>query len=317
MLEIVAHVPFTQIDVCFLNRPTRLQFIRHGRDPTILYQDMSLQIENCFDQEPPNGTTPFLERLQESYSRGDGKAVARYFFGDGLPNGGEAAQRQITLLLKNRSNPQQNPMSFLSCTNEDSQVEWMKDAEETAPYCSESDDFQDEMQEVIKDQGDALPFSKGFYLIAALVAALNPYDLDAMDESVPLTKTTLDNLLGIAHNVETYRHYFDRFIDAQQRRVMERDELGQVKENDQLKHNYNWRVHYHDFLSAPVGKDIPAVQQFIGQLKQMDLAWEQSRRQTGGRGIGYGGGGQGYGGGGTPARRTTTNAVNNECCCIS
>ena len=79
-------------------------------------------------------------------------------------------------------------MTFISCTNEDDQVEWMKDAEEVAPYCSESDDFQDETDEVMRDQGAALPYSRGFHLVGQLVAAMNPEDLDAMDESVPFTK---------------------------------------------------------------------------------------------------------------------------------
>lgn len=277
LLEIVAHVPFRQIDIWFLNRPTHLAFQRDGRDPAVLYFDMKERIEEVF-LDRPQGTTPFLERLQESFAKGTGKSISRYFFGDGLPNGGDVAQQQITQLLKQRPNPQQNPMSFLSCTNEDEQVEWMKDAEEVAPYCSESDDFQDEMREVIKDQGDALPFSKGFYLIAALVAAMNPNDLDAMDESVPFTKTTLDNLLGITHNVETYRHYFDRFIEAQQRRPIERDDYGRAKESDKLKHYFNWRIHYDSFVKAAVSRDIPAVQKFTSQLKEMDLRWEQSQR---------------------------------------
>ena len=108
-----------------------------------------------------------------------------------------------------------NNITFLSCTNEDSQVEWMKDTEELAPYCSECDDFKDESAEVMKDQGAALPFTYGFYLICALVAAMNPDDLDAMDESIPFTKATLDNLLGIEHNEASYKHYFDCFIAAQ------------------------------------------------------------------------------------------------------
>ena len=68
------------------------------------------------------------------------------------------------------------------------------------------------VSEVLKDQGVALPFTKGFYLICSLVAAFNPDDLDAMDESVPFTKATLDNLLGVQYSQESYRHYFDMFL---------------------------------------------------------------------------------------------------------
>jgi hypothetical protein len=50
--------------------------------------------------------------------------------------------------------------------------------------------------------------SAGFYLVCTLVAALNPTDLDALDESVPFTKKTLDNLLGRELSGEEYGHYF-------------------------------------------------------------------------------------------------------------
>merc|ERR1711935_791214 len=144
--------------------------------------------------------------------------IARYFFGDGMPNGGQSAITSIVELLLHRINPEGNPVTFISCTNEDDAVEWMKDAEEIAPFCSESDDFMDEAREVKRDQGDALPYSKGFHLICQLVAAMNPDDLDAMDESIPFTKSTLDNLLGIVHNDQSYKHYFDAFVKNQQNR---------------------------------------------------------------------------------------------------
>lgn len=41
-----------------------------------------------------------------------------------------------------------------------------------------------------------------------LIAALNPDDLDAMDESVPFSKFTLDELLGRYHTSEEYSYYF-------------------------------------------------------------------------------------------------------------
>eukprot|EP00934_Nitzschia_sp_Nitz4_P002141 Nitzschia sp. Nitz4//scaffold52_size167869//163227//163685//NITZ4_002299-RA/size167869-exonerate_protein2genome-gene-0.33-mRNA-1//1//CDS//3329554104//2141//frame0 len=151
-------------------------------------------------------------------------------------------------------------MTFISCTNEDAQVEWMKDAEEVVAYCSESDDFSDESAEVLRDQGAALPYTKGFHLICQLVAAMNPDDLDAMDESIPFTKATLDNLLGVQHNDESYRHYFDQFVLAQRGRKIEGP-------TDQVKKNVQWN--YEDFLRAPVASQIPQVQQLKQQLAGM------------------------------------------------
>jgi hypothetical protein len=61
--------------------------------------------------------------LQESFLRGQGASISRYFFGDGLPNGGIQAVDAIIKLLKNRASPESNPVTFISCTNEDEAVE--------------------------------------------------------------------------------------------------------------------------------------------------------------------------------------------------
>jgi len=265
MMEILAYVPFSAIHICFLNRKDFIQLARNGRDPKTFLADAYREIDSAFAKSP-SGTTPFLERLQESFSRGAGKSVARWFFGDGAPNGGSQAKNEIVRILKMRTDPESNPMTFVSCTNDDAQVEWMKETEEVAPYCSECDDFKDESAEVMMDQGEAFPFSRGFYLVSCIVGAMNPDDLDAMDESVPFTKATLDNLLGIEHNEETYRHYFKCFTAAQKKKPIGVDDHGKPKKSDQLKKDANWESVYQDFTQAPLAKMIPAVQQFKQQL---------------------------------------------------
>jgi hypothetical protein len=217
MIEILAYVPFNCIVIEFLNRRDRITLTRQRRTPMDFMFDAISQIDAVFSRGPA-GTTPAFQKLQESLHRGQGKSIARYFFGDGVPDGGERAQKEIINILKHRRDPAGNPVTFISCTNEDDQVEWMKDAEELIPYCSESDDFKDESMEVLRDQGAALPYTRGFHIICTLVAAMNPDDLDAMDESVPFTKTTLDNLLGIEHEEPSYRYYFDEFVKAQRAR---------------------------------------------------------------------------------------------------
>lgn len=267
MIEIVAYVPFEQVGIEFLNRKDRLTLKRNQRSPQMFLQDAYQQIDSVFVRGP-SGTTPALEKLQESLLRGQGYSIARYFFGDGMPNGGHLAIQNIIKLVLNRQNPEQNPITFISCTNEDEAVEWMKDCEEIAPYCSESDDFRDESHEVLKDQGLALPFSKGFHLICQLVAAMNPEDLDAMDESIPFTKFTLDNLLGIVHNNASYQHYFDNFLEAQRKRVVEIDpQTGMPSRLDQIRKNTRWD--YNSFLTCQgTRKSIPQVLDVQRQLKQ-------------------------------------------------
>lgn len=256
MIEILSYVPFQQIGIEFLNRKDRVTLKRNGMAPQLFLQGAIEQVDAQFARGP-SGTTPALEKLQESFLRGQGVSIARYFFGDGLPNGGRRAITEIVRIVKNRQDPHLNPVTFISCTNEDEAVEWMKDCEEVAPFCSESDDFGDESREVLLDQGDALPYTRGFWLICQLVAAMNPDDLDAMDESVPFTKTTLDNLLGITHNEESYKYYFDAFV------MNQRNRKGHTQA-DRLKKSTRWN--YHEFLVSPIAKDIPTVQQYSRQM---------------------------------------------------
>lgn len=131
-----------------------------------------------------------------------------YLLTDGVPS--DRPYEAVADLVKYRPNPERNPITFLSCSNEDSEVEWMKEVEEIAPYTAEIDDYIAEKQEVLTDQGVAFPYTKGLWMVSQLVAAINPYDLDAMDESLPFTKYTLDNLLGRSHTADEYKYYFDR-----------------------------------------------------------------------------------------------------------
>ena len=137
-----------------------------------------------------------------------------------------------------------------------------------APYCSESDDFADEAKEVYRDQGAALPYSKGFHLICQWVAAMNPEDLDAMDESIPFTKFTLDNMLGVVSNEETYRHYFESFVKAQQARKVEIDErTGMPSKLDAVRKQTRWD--YNSFLRANgTRKNISQVGDYQEQLRR-------------------------------------------------
>ena len=260
MVEVLAYVPFEKIVIEFLNRRDNVTLQRNGRAPRTFLADANARIDALFARGPA-GTTPVLEKLQDSLIRGQGSNIARWFFGDGIPNGGPAAKKEIENIVVHRQNPDGNPIAFISCTNEDAAVEWMKDVEEIAPFCSEIDDFDDEAREVLRDQGAALPFSKGFHLICSLVAAMNPDDLDAMDESVPFTKATLDNLLGITHNEESYRHYFKCFEEAQRKRTIE-------GKSDQLKKSVKWN--YEEFLKAPVARFIPQVREVNAQLARLE-----------------------------------------------
>lgn len=284
MVELLAYVPSPPMDIRFLNRRDVLRLERNsGELPIDFIQRAESILLNAF-RSNPSGTTPAREAIHASiYNRNVGKKVMRFFMGDGVPNGGKAACKQIRDDIINRPDPKNNPFTFMSCTNQDDQVEWMKTTEEKAPYCSEFDDYPDESREVLKDQGNAFPYSYGLHLVAQIVAAFNPHDLDAMDESVPFTKPVLDNLLGYQSSPEEYRYYFDSFIAAQKKLPLKQFQRAFVGELPSL---------YNQFLEAAAATDIPAAARYKQQVKQA------SSQQM------------------TPQQRNVTSTTTSDCCII-
>lgn len=260
MVEVLAYVPTPVIRIGFLNRERIVEFKHSGETPEKFLERAYKQIDDEF-RNGPMGGTPALTALEKSFKRGAGQRVVRYFFGDGRPSGGDMEVKRIEDLVCKRNDPEGNPLTFMSCTNQDREVEWMKELEEVAPYCAEYDDFNDEAEEVRRDQGDALPYTMGFHLIGQLVGAMNPEDLDAMDESVPFPKWVLDNLLGIQTNEKEYRHYFNEFKVAQNKRSPD-------SKADKIKKEQNWEKDFHEFLTVKRADDIASVREFKKKLKK-------------------------------------------------
>ena len=126
MFEVLAYVPTPPLVVRFLNRTDRISVHRNGESPIDFLRATYAAIDSAF-AAGPGGGTPVLEVLTESFAAGEGRNVARYLFCDGVPNGMNAPAK-ITRMLQMRANPRMNPVTLLSCTNEDDQVEWMKNA---------------------------------------------------------------------------------------------------------------------------------------------------------------------------------------------
>jgi len=93
---------------------------------------------------------------------------------------------------------------------------------------------------------------------------MNPDDLDAMDESIPFTKFTLDNLLGVVSNDASYQHYFDCYVKAQQERVTDGSQI------DAIRKNTRWDYNQFRTTNGPA-KLIPQVQQVKQQIIQAGM----------------------------------------------
>jgi hypothetical protein len=110
-IEILVYIPFSQVVVGFLNRQDQKILTRQGQAPSLFIQEDNRKIDPVFAQGPI-GTTPALKKLQESLIKGEGKSIARYFFGDGIPNGGEWAQKEILTILRHCQDPARNPITL-------------------------------------------------------------------------------------------------------------------------------------------------------------------------------------------------------------
>jgi hypothetical protein len=178
-----------------------------------------------------------------------------YLLTDGEPDGKEEEIDEIKSFLKGEMDgstlvrdPKLNPFTFLGCSDRPEDYQWMHEVEEIARYVAAICDFRDERNEVRKDQGVTFPYTRGFWLLCNVAAAVNPDDLDALDQHAPLTKTTLESLLGRGLMEPEYRDYFTHHPTYT-------DRSEPVFEPD-----------YQDFLTVGIARNIPTVAFFNAEL---------------------------------------------------
>lgn len=222
MINILAYIPSDTISLSFLNRKDELKLSHTGKTPTEFADEAHQKIKNLFNVIPNFGT-PIYSKLSRALAESTGRTM-HYLFTDGEPNDVPLDRNhqddklfKLKELILTRNNPKENALTFMSCTNNDKETEWMKELDEVEPrfvngvkienYISEIDDFNDERDEVLAKQGVGFPYTKGMWLINQLVSAINPDDLDKMDEKKPFTRDIMDNILGHKLSDSEYSYY--------------------------------------------------------------------------------------------------------------
>lgn len=189
------------------------------------------------------GSTPTFKTLQESFSEASRHPdpTMHYLLTDGVPS--DTSVYDLCEFIQRRQNPTKNPIQLISCTNVDSECQWMKDLEEKIQYCSELDDYLDEKHEVLQDQGPAFPYSKGLWIVSHLISSICPHDLDSIDEQVPFTKYTLDELMGRVHNRREYEYYYKYHPSGKKYKKYFQQFLTESKHASEIIPNYKKGKH--------------------------------------------------------------------------
>jgi hypothetical protein len=214
-MKIFMYLPCRGVKITFLNRKDVINVDYKEHSPESFYSYVEAQMNKSFTTPPScHSSTPIKERLATllTEAAADQGNTIIYLFTDGEPDGGDMAKNEIERMLVNRD-AKKIPVSLISCSGDNSSVQWMKELEERVSYVSESDDYESERDEILRDQGDAFPFTVGMWDVCQLCSAINPEDLDALDESIPITLYSLNNILGRELSIEEYNRYYDCFLN--------------------------------------------------------------------------------------------------------
>lgn len=245
IIDMLQYVPVLSIKIHFLNNPLVLTLQQQGHMPADFVAEAHKAVLGAFDQFKQGGT-PIYGKLKQAFECAEPNTM-HYLFTDGEPS--DASPEEVTELMVKRRHPELHPLTLVTCTNSN-EADWMKDAEAKAKYASEIDDYRAEKKEVQSKQGKTFPFSRGFWLICQLVAAINPYDLDALDEKYPMTKKTMNELMGRVLTPEEYNYYFthhprrDKFMPKFAQFAREDIIAYQIIKPERNVHHMQWMSMY-------------------------------------------------------------------------
>lgn len=215
MAELLSCLPGKKITFSFMNRNDRITLENKENTPEECKKKLHDKINEIFIKEP-EGQTPTYKTLEKALDSCKDHPTHICVFTDGvpasldIPDQAEHIQCVKDLVIA-RSNPEQFPVTFMSCTNNDDDVEWLKGLDGDAQFCAELDDYLSELKEILEKQGKGFKlFSHGFYIMCCLAAALDKTRLDALDETKPFTRKTMNELRGVPYTVKEYLKYFKK-----------------------------------------------------------------------------------------------------------
>ncbi|KAJ3393196.1 HBS1-like protein [Entophlyctis sp. JEL0112] len=167
------------IDIFFLNRKP----LRNITGPC-------LELEQAFAM-PPEGYTPITRVLRavlrekwHSVDRGERKKLLILIATDGQPTtetGSIDKDGLKNVLVNERGRPGDVPVTFLVCTDDDDEIQYLNEWDNVIRDLDVVDDFYTERRQIRDVQGHGFPFSRGDWVCKMLLGSVDP-EIDALDE---------------------------------------------------------------------------------------------------------------------------------------
>ncbi|CAF4714343.1 unnamed protein product, partial [Rotaria sp. Silwood1] len=166
------------VDVYFLNRPNKYT-IKHPNEA-----------EQLFDV-PPSGFTPLVRSLRQIFQlpeaqKNSSKKLLIFIATDGYPTDDEGTSNfeEFENVMRNERQSETTHVSFLICTDEPESVDYLAHFDRTMKNVDVTDDFKTEKATICRHQGANFKFSKGDYIVKALVGAIDQ-EIDELNEPKP------------------------------------------------------------------------------------------------------------------------------------
>jgi len=164
------------VDIYFLNRDS----FHNVKDPKVVEQIFKM---------PPSGYTPLvpvLNRIFESSLslRGRDKKLLVFVATDGVPtnDNGDPNLDELEHTMREKRRMETTYVSFLLCTDDQACVASFNEWDRTMLNVDVTDDFDTERKKIRRYRGHDYQFSRGDYVVKALVGAIDP-EIDALDET--------------------------------------------------------------------------------------------------------------------------------------
>ncbi len=175
VLEIGTIFDSTGVDIHFLNRRP----IYNVTDPN--------SVDDIFSV-PPRGYTPLVAALKYIFQlpptrRGNDKKALVFVATDGSPTDdrGNNNVNDLERLMNEERQSETTHVMFLICADDPTCVEYLTEWDRKMVNVDVTDNFKTERDKIRRFRGPHYPFSKGDYIVKALVGAIDP-DIDNINE---------------------------------------------------------------------------------------------------------------------------------------